>query len=589
MKKIILYPFFLILSFLFIITGCQREVDSNLPPNPQLPAIEETVTANVAGRVVDEKNEPVIGALVSTATGGSVSTTINGEFRLQNVQLKKDAGFIKVEKTGYFTGSRTFIVSTTSDNHTQIQLIPKTSAGSFVASAGGTITIPTGGSLVFPSNSIINVATNTVYSGNVSVAAFFLNPQAGNFGEIMPGALRGNRTDNSEVVLQSFGMMAVELTGAGGERLQLANAKTATFNLPFPSSLLAAAPATIPLWYFDETKGLWKEEGNATRQGSNYAGAVSHFSFWNCDAPFPVVAFETTFKNQGGQPIQKAKVVITTANKVSISASEITNAEGKVAGKLPANTAMIMDVYNYCGALIYSKNIDASASAINLGTITINTSAPATLNLSGAVKDCNNAPVTNGFVQMVVNNNAYRASITNGNFSASIDVCSAGNYNVTITGYDITNNKQSDSTVLNVTSGTPATFPLTICAAGIDRFLNYTLNGSSYNILAPVDSILYYKQGSTATLSAYSFTNGINKVSLNFPDVTAIGTVPLTNIQITVKDSAFIGQNISTMSITEYSTTATGIFIAGNVAGSMKYDSASSATYPLNLSFRVKK
>ena len=119
--------------------------------------------------------------------------------------------------------------------------------------------------------------------------------------------------------------------------------------------------------------------------------------------------------------------------------------------------------------------------------------------------------------------------------------------------------------------------------------MNYTLNGSSYNILAPVDSILYYKQGSTATLSAYSFTNGVNKVSLNFPDVTAIGTVPLTNIQITVKDSAFIGQNISTMSITEYSTTATGIFIAGNVAGSMKYDSASSATYPLNLSFRVKK
>jgi hypothetical protein len=302
MKKAILYSLFASLSFILISTGCQREVDGTLPDNPQ-PPVEQTVNASVTGRVINDKKEPVSGALVNTANGGTAITDINGEFSLQNILLNKNAGFIKVEKAGYFTGSRTFVVSTTSDNITQIQLIPKTVVGSFVASAGGNITIPNGGGLVFPSNGIVNTSNSAAYTGNVSVAAYFLNPQAGNFGDIMPGTLRGTRTDNSQVALQSFGMVAVELTGAAGEKLQLANGKTASINLPIASSLLAFAPSSIPLWYFDEATGLWKEEGMVTKQGSSYLGTVSHFSFWNCDAPFPLVDFSADFKNQNGDPV----------------------------------------------------------------------------------------------------------------------------------------------------------------------------------------------------------------------------------------------------------------------------------------------
>ncbi len=55
-------------------------------------------------------------------------------------------------------------------------------------------------------------------------------------------------------------MAAVELTGTSGELLQIATGKKATLTLSIPSSLAASAPATIPLWFFDEAKGLWKEE-----------------------------------------------------------------------------------------------------------------------------------------------------------------------------------------------------------------------------------------------------------------------------------------------------------------------------------------
>jgi hypothetical protein len=534
MRKSSFFSLFITLCAILITTGCQREVDGNLP-SISLPTTEETVIATVNGRIVDEKKEPVKGALVSTVTGSTVSTDINGEFRLANVMLNKNAGFIKAEKAGYFTGSRTFVVSTTTANNTQIQLIPKTSAGSFVATAGGNITIPNGGSLAFATNSIVNPLNNTPYTGNVNVAAYFLNPSSTNFGDIMPGALRGTRTDNSEVALQSFGMVAVELTGSGGEKLQLASDKKATFNLPIVSSLQSTAPATIPLWYFDESKGLWKEEGIATKQGSNYVGAVNHFSFWNCDAPFPLVDFEVMLKNQSGQPLQKAKVVISTGGKTSISASEITGSDGRVAGKIPANSQLIMEVYNNCGELIYTKNISTATSKLNLGNVSVTAGAPAVLNLSGTVAGCNGTPVTNGFVQIRVNNSFYRTAINNGNFSTAIEVCNTGVYNVLFVGFDLTNNKQSDSTLLSVNTTTPGTTQLNTCALSIERFLNYTLNGVSYQILPPGDSIEYYTQGSSTQLSAYSFANRINKVSMSFPAITKTGTAPLTSIALTVK------------------------------------------------------
>ena len=588
MRKSSFFSLFITLCAILITTGCQREVDGNLP-SISLPTTEETVIATVNGRIVDEKKEPVKGALVSTVTGSTVSTDINGEFRLANVMLNKNAGFIKAEKAGYFTGSRTFVVSTTTANNTQIQLIPKTSAGSFVATAGGNITIPNGGSLAFATNSIVNPLNNTPYTGNVNVAAYFLNPSSTNFGDIMPGALRGTRTDSSEVALQSFGMVAVELTGSGGEKLQLAADKKATINLPITSALQSTAPATIPLWYFDESKGLWKEEGIATKQGSNYVGAVNHFSFWNCDAPFPLVDFEVMLKNQSGQPLQKAKVVISTGGKTSISASEITGSDGRVAGKIPANSQLIMEVYNNCGELIYTKNISTATSKLNLGNVSVTAGAPAVLNLSGTVAGCNGTPVTNGFVQIRVNNSFYRTAINNGNFSTAIEVCNTGVYNVLFVGFDLTNNKQSDSTLLSVNTSTAGTTQLSTCALSIERFLNYTLNGVSYQILPPGDSIEYYTQGSSTQLSAYSFANRINKVSMSFPPITKTGTAPLTSIALTVKDSAYIGQNITTINVTEYNATAAGTYISANLTGVMKYDSSSTVSYPINLSFRIKK
>jgi hypothetical protein len=133
----------LCLAFLctYLISSCKpdREVvkpeeEGHKQPETSLPTVQ--VTATVQGRVI-YKDAPVSGATVTSPGGNTAITDTEGNFTLQNVQLDPNAGFVKVEKDGYFTGSRTFLVTANNVHSVTISLIAKTVTGSFEASAGG--------------------------------------------------------------------------------------------------------------------------------------------------------------------------------------------------------------------------------------------------------------------------------------------------------------------------------------------------------------------------------------------------------------------------------------------------------------------
>jgi Carboxypeptidase regulatory-like domain len=202
MKPIRLITPAIALSFLLIYLGCQKLGN----PGPGVkPVVVEFVTATVSGRVIDNDQVPVQGASVK-AGAVSGTTDVNGDFTLSNVSLDKNAGFVKVEKDGFFQGSRTILVNAGTTNYVHIQLIKKTIVGTISGNAGGSVTVPTGGTIVFPASGFIDAGTKATYSGMVNVSAFFINPASSNVRSIMPGDLRGIDQNNEEKVLQSFGI-----------------------------------------------------------------------------------------------------------------------------------------------------------------------------------------------------------------------------------------------------------------------------------------------------------------------------------------------------------------------------------------------
>jgi hypothetical protein len=197
-------------------------------------------------------------------------------------------------------------------------------------------------------------------------------------------------------------MMAVELEGANKEKLQVAPGKLATLSFAIPASLQATAPATIPLWYFDEKKGLWQEQGSATRQGNTYVGTVSHFSYWNCDAPFPVVSFQAVIKDAAGQALPGVLIDIRQV-KDSLTRSARTDANGRISGKIPANQPLDLVLRpNACGQSGYTKRIGPFAADTDLGVIatTYDQTAYRGVVVSGKVETCTGSPFSNGYLKV---------------------------------------------------------------------------------------------------------------------------------------------------------------------------------------------
>lgn len=561
---------------------------SDTPDKPPYKA--EYVTASIQGKIVDENELPVSGATVK-ASSISVTTNASGLFNLSNISVDKHAGMVTVEKEGYFKGIKTIVVTPNKNNSVSIQLIKKVAAGNFNGNSGGTVTVPTGGNIVFPASGIVQEGTTTAYTGTVSVSAFFINPEASNFQEITPGTLRGINSANQETGLQSFGMMAVELNGANGEKLQLASGKTASLTFPIPASLQGQAPATIPLWSLDEKTGLWKEEGTATRQGNNYVGTVSHFSFWNCDAPFAIIDFTATIKNQQSVALGGLKVVIsatgTSDTLGSISGFGYTSPEGVVSGKIPANRNLVMKIYNQCGDLIHTQNAGPFTANTDLGVITV-ASASTLITFSGTVVNCNAAAVTNGYVTIDLEGIYYRGNLVNGVFSIPVVRCSNTATSAIVTPYDLGGIQSGTATTVAISGTSVNTGQLVACGNALTQYLNYNINGTSYTY-SEADSLFAIR----ATQSQFTHI-GASRLNSNdmYTDFTFSGEPapgPGTMNFLYIDDGGPVYRNSGTITInvTEYNNVQGG-YIAGNFTGNVK-DTLTQAVFPITCTFRVKK
>ncbi|WP_028863478.1 carboxypeptidase-like regulatory domain-containing protein [Psychromonas aquimarina] len=108
------------------------------------------------------------------------------------------------------------------------------------------------------------------------------------------GLIPGGLADTTQTVVnpvstESSGAVSVDLFDDSGAVVNLDKGKRAKIMIPLASHLNAHnAPPIIPLWYFDEQRGYWIEEGLAylsrDETGSYaYNGHVAHFTTWNAD------------------------------------------------------------------------------------------------------------------------------------------------------------------------------------------------------------------------------------------------------------------------------------------------------------------
>jgi uncharacterized protein (TIGR02145 family) len=355
-------------------------------------------TASVMGVVIGPTGAPEMNAIVRSPYGGEeTQTDLNGVFFLDNILVYDKLGYITITKPGFHQGSRSFLPLSQGRSRINVELLPMVLSGSFSSSSGGTTNAGLL-QLAFPANAIQR--NGQPYTGQVNVYAQALDPSAPEMFNQMPGELLGGIGDSLQM-LRSFGMASIELRDAEMNELQLLPGLSASLTFNIPTALLAEAPATIDWWSYDETQGFWIHEGIAQKQGNQYVGQATHFSWWNCDKPENFNNLIGVVNSVGGTPVSDAQVnVVTPSLGTGVT---YTNAEGVFSGRVPKNQLLTIEVKIDCSGageynLVHSESIASAQQPLSTNmSIDLSNRYP----INGVVQSCSTLqPVASGYVKM---------------------------------------------------------------------------------------------------------------------------------------------------------------------------------------------
>lgn len=388
------------LLFVLFLASCKKSNKSG--GGNDLPGERTIIT--LKGCVVDESGRPIKGATVK-ADGQQTTTADNGTFTLFNIKTSSGSMvLVNCSRTGYRTQIRRAATAGGNNAALYVAMPYKDVTSTFQTTSGATAELPGGATVQIPANAVVK-ADGSAYTGAVQLAVHHLSPDDPDFGLKIPGGdLSGVRTDNTPVVLYSFGMVDVEMTTAAGEKLQLKNGQTSNIKFPIAADQRSMAPAEIPLWHFDEATGLWKEEGKATRQGDVYVGTVGHFSTWNVDAPLrtATVKGRLTDACANGVPLRG---VVLTLGQMSVQ----TDNDGNYLVRLPAGVpfTISVDPRQNIGRTISKEIAPLAEGATSVQDIAL----PCGAALSGRITQCGSSAFST-FVTLELNGVVFAQTYT---------------------------------------------------------------------------------------------------------------------------------------------------------------------------------
>jgi hypothetical protein len=267
--------------------------------------------------------------------------------------------------------------------------------------------------------------------------------------------------------------------------------------MPITTTQLASAPSTIPLWHFDEVLGYWKEEGSAAKVGNKYVGTVSHFSWWNSDAPYSTITLTVKVVDNAGNSLANAGVSVSRPSDI-YHRMGFADEKGQISGLIPANESLVLNVYDNCGNIIKTSSIGPFYADKKLPNIVINDGTVQSTLVQGSIIKCDNTNVTNGYVLLKYGNLISPYIVTSGNFSFRNLTC-ASNNSFTLEGFDFDNLQTTGEINYKFTSPITEVGNLKTCNT-IGEFVSYQVDANP---------VVYF-----VDVNAYRVPNGGNKFYL---------------------------------------------------------------------------
>jgi len=219
----------------------------------------------------------------------------------------------------------------------------RNAAATFDAAAGASFLV--GGEVfaTIPGGALVD-DTGTPYSGDVTAELTLIDPSVD--AALLPGDYLSRNGSGVVQPIESFGALSLTLFGAAGEVLDLAPGQSATVNIPVAAAALAGAPATLPLFWYDDVDGYHVPEGTGTLTtlggGTQvYSATVDHFTVWGAHQPYDPVNVTGCVVNPASTPLPNVRVNATGVDYIGTSAA-ITDAAGNFSIAVKPNSTVLL-------------------------------------------------------------------------------------------------------------------------------------------------------------------------------------------------------------------------------------------------------
>ena len=461
----------LLLAFtvLILFQSCVKEgletSTSTFSPEPQ-----ELIGTSVYGEVLNRDGAAVSGATVSlqTRTGEiRAITDQDGNFEFLRYDNPGPSAFLRIEAANYFDGFRRLSVLPENFNYTRVKLLEKSIVGSPIqAGSGGSVSTAEGMSLTLHPNSVQGSSGNP-YEGEVRVAMAWIDPSADDLPDLVVGDLSGIGLDGREASLASFGMVNVELLGVDGQELQIRDGQSAELSFPLPAARASNAPATVPLWSYNETEGYWFEESTATLIDGKYVGDVTHFSSWNCDWKGERISVNGCVNFDDG-PVSRTfnmrAQVLVCSDLLGTKGGWICPDGKFLFYNFPKGEAFTLKIKDECGEVLYEESYGPFDTDTDLGIIDVVFNEPELATIIGSAITCAGGPVTVGYIKAVTDNGLsyFDYLDENGEFELNVLICTDA-ASVDLIVVDVENALVSDVVQVDIVPGIITIDEIEVC------------------------------------------------------------------------------------------------------------------------------
>lgn len=394
------------------LTGCGSSRDSSSSVEPSEVMVERSISALI------QSAQGVALADVEMSVAGQVAKTDSNGLAKFRVNLPKSATSVVVRLTraGFIHQSVVVAVKDLDHITANLLMVKQTVNVAKIEDAQIIESIYSQAKITIPANAFV-LPNGQSATGAVTVEFSPWDIQSSDL-NAMPANGVAMTSTGQITNLISAGMITAIFKSVTGEHLQLAKGKIADIQMDLPLDSInnqkLGGGSKIPMWHFDEAKGLWVEEGEgqvvaslSSVTGLAVHATVSHFSTWNWDFKF---------ENAGSVFVQctSASVAVPchiTAKVKLKDGSGLTkvnsiSAEGTTIINMPSEGSIDWTAKDGSGTLIGEKTSGTSGKVIiDLGT-------PKTNNFVKCKLEDATAVACSGIFETQVNGESKRAEFS---------------------------------------------------------------------------------------------------------------------------------------------------------------------------------